>query len=295
MNYSGNITLSDSSRVANPTGISGFLFDVASTDNNPSLALDISGSTLLSGKNFFQGQILSRGDLPVTLKDWTYFGGHQQDATTWVDGTWMDRWFNPVYLKYSIWHQDYDTSQFSLVGYKFRDPGTVNTGEYYAPMVVPSLPGHYEARWIYLKDTSSYAREIVEPFVSVSRGLDAMKDYSNYALFNGSNIPPYTAYTTIETIPPYVLRNPGDNAVFTLKVNGPLPAPLSYYWRMNGNYIHDSALFSGTQTDTLTVYDATVGASFNCVVSDSIISTLSWLSMNSPPPPILGYFEQYGN
>ena len=179
MNFSGNIILSDNSRVQG-NGFSGYGFDSDSPYNNQIPALVISDSTLLAGDStFFQGQILGPGDQPLILRDWTYFGGRQFDATTFVDGTWMFRWFDPAYLKYSVWHESYDTSQFSLVGYKFRNSIIEqNVGSFYAAMMVPQNPGHYETRWIYLRDYSgSYAHEIVEAFTSVSRGVDAMKDY----------------------------------------------------------------------------------------------------------------------
>jgi len=187
MNYTGTITLSDNSRLNPLTGFSGYLFDVTAPDQNFSIALDIADSKIIAGDSpFFQGQILGPGDMPLVLQDWTYFGGQPFDATTFVGGTWMFRWFDPVYLTYSVWYKDYDTSQFSLVGNKFRNSIIEqNVGNFYASMVVPQTPGHYQTRWLYLKDYSgSYAHEIVNKFVSVSRGIDPMPDYTSYV--NGS-------------------------------------------------------------------------------------------------------------
>lgn len=133
--------------------------------------------TLDEDSTYFQGAILGPGDITLRLTDWTYFGGHQQSDTTWVDGIWMERRYDPQWVYYSIWHKNYDTTKFTLVGYKYRGPTRKDVGNYYASMVVPNQPGHYEARWVYEKDSSSYAHETVEPFVGLSRGLDAMKDY----------------------------------------------------------------------------------------------------------------------
>jgi hypothetical protein len=134
-------------------------------------------TTIPTDQTFWQGQILGRGDLTLTLADWTYAWGRQLDATTYTDGTWGYLWVTPIWINYSVWHQDYDTSQFSLVGYRYRDPISDNVGKFYAPMVVPSPPGHYELRWRFQKDSSSYAKEIDVPFVSLSRGVDSMPDY----------------------------------------------------------------------------------------------------------------------
>jgi hypothetical protein len=183
MNFLGNAILSDSSRTQPPPGFGGFILDVTAPDINPIAGLVISDSTLLGGDaTFFPNQILGPGDLTLTLRDWTYFGGIPYDATTFIDGTWMFRWYDPVYLSYSIWYQSYDTSQFSLIGYKYRNPVHLNVGSYYSAMVVPKLVGHYQERWLYLRDNSgSYAHELRTAFTAVSSGLDAMPDYP-YAL-----------------------------------------------------------------------------------------------------------------
>jgi len=142
-------------------------------------------TTLPTDGTFSQEQILTRGDLTLTLADWTYAGGRQFDATTYVDGTWGYRYYNPLWINYSIWYQAYDgtrydsSASFAVVGSRTRSPVNYPTvGSYYAPMVVPSPPGHYEIRWRYQKDSSSYAKEIDVPFVSLSRGVDSMPDFS---------------------------------------------------------------------------------------------------------------------
>lgn len=54
------------------------------------------------------------------------------------------RRFTPEWLNFSIWHWDYDTSQTTMEGYKYRTAITDDVGLYYAPMVVPKEPGHYQ-------------------------------------------------------------------------------------------------------------------------------------------------------
>jgi hypothetical protein len=283
MNFFGTMTLSDSSRVTSHTGSSGFMFDVAPTDNDAIDALEIADSMLIQGDTtFFQGQFLSRGDITLTLQDWTYANGTQLDATTFVDGTWGFRWFDPAYLKYSVWYRDYDTSQFSLVGYKFRDSIVEqNVGNFYAPMVVPETPGHYQSRWIYLKDYSgSYAHEVVESFTSLSKGLDAMRDYPGIHQSDSSG--PLGAQ--VITIPAESVKMPGDDAVFGLVITGGFPLALTYNWLFNGNQIADSDKYSGTHTDTLVVHDITMadGGTFNCIVADTVFSTLAYMAVDPP-------------
>jgi hypothetical protein len=184
----GSIVLSDNSRVTqNQIGISGFGYDVESTGTEvlPGFVI-VDSTTLKTDSTFFQREILGPGNLPFCLSDWTYFGGHQRPDTTWVDGTWMTRWYDPRWLWYSVWYENYlyDTSghetglgPFSLIGYKYRSPTRKNVGNYYASMVVPDMAGHYQARWVYEKDNSSYAHEVIVPFVGLSAGIDAMPDY----------------------------------------------------------------------------------------------------------------------
>jgi hypothetical protein len=184
----GTAVLSDNSRVTqNQVGISGFGYDVESsgTETLPGFVI-VDSTTLNTSSTFSQDQILGPGDIPLCLSDWTYFGGHLQPDMTWTGGTWMNRWYDPLWLWYSIWYENYlyDSSgnlvgfgPFSLVGYKYRTPTRKNVGKYYASMVVPDMAGHYEARWVYERDNSSYAHEIVMPFVGASSGIDAMPDY----------------------------------------------------------------------------------------------------------------------
>jgi len=284
MNISGNIILNDSSRHSSNTGQAGFMFDVAPMDLIDGTAVTIYGYDRLSGDaTFLQGQIIGTGDLDIELKNWIYYGGHQQPDTTWVDGTWMFRWFSPTFLNYSIWHKPYDTTVFSQIGCPLREPVMANTGSYYASMVVPQTPGHYEIHWSYLKDQSSLARGIVESFTSVSRGIDAMPDYPYPAGYVYSSIPPTDA-PLVNTLPTYEFKNLGETAAFTLQLIGPIPAPITYQWRMNGNNVYDGSKFAGATTDTLIISNLTMAeaGSFTCVVSSTITSSKSWLVLDPP-------------
>ena len=284
---SGSITLSDSSRHTVDTGRTGFMFDIAPPDYVDATAITAAGSRFLQGDTtFLQGSIIGQDGLTLELKNWAYYGGYQQPDTTWVNGQWMFRWYSPVYLNYSIWFKPYNSPDATLIGCPFREPVMLDVGNYYASMVVPETPGHYEIRWLYMDDQSSFGSTIVEKFTSVSRGIDPMKDYPYakgqlpYPTINPI-VPPNPL---VETIPDYNYKNLGDTGVFTLKINGPIPTPISYHWEMNGNYINDSTKFSGTLTDTLTIYDLSMveAGSFDCVISNQITSSKAWMVLDPP-------------
>lgn len=286
MNLTGNAQLSDSSRHPSATGVSGFSFDVALPDIN-SITTIIFDSTIAAGdQTFLQQQILGSGDLNLILQQWGYYGGYQIDATTYAGGRWMTRWLDPAYISYSIWFLNYDTTQYSLLGYQFREPGKTNVGQYYAPMMSPTIPGHYQIRWLYLTDNSSYGTEVIKSFTAVSRGIDAMRDYP----YPPGTLPyPYAGYPNpdlplVMTIPTYVYRNPGESATFTLQANGALPAPISYKWRFNGNYIADNARISGTNTNTLSITNLLIsdGGCYTCIVSNQLESTKAYLVIDPP-------------
>jgi hypothetical protein len=183
----GSAVLSDASRVTqSQLGITGFGYAVESTGTETLPGLVIADTVVLGRDGTFsQNAILGPGDLPLCLSDWTYVGGSLLDGT-YVGGTWRTRWYDPKWLWYSIWYDQYNfdssgnfigTGPASLVGTKYRVPIRKDVGNYYASMVVPRQVGHYEARWVYEKDSSSYAHGIVAPFESTSLGIDAMPDY----------------------------------------------------------------------------------------------------------------------
>jgi len=288
MTISGSINLSDSTLHLTDSANTGYFLSAAppETYDQSSIVYD-SFLSSTGDQTFLQQQILSTGDLNLVLRDWTYFGGVPYDATTYVDGTWMYRWYDPTYLTYSIWYRDYDTTQYSLVGYRFRDPITQHVGNYYAPMVVPRTPGHYQIRWLYTKDDTAYGKQIVQPFTAVSRGIDSMRDYPYLA---GQNYYPFQTDAgndigaLVQAIPVTQLKNLGDTAIVTLQFNGAVPTPISYLWRMNGNAIYDGDKFSGVTTDTLTIYNMTVNEAsmFSCVISNQIYSTSALIVVDPP-------------
>lgn len=287
--FTGFIVLSDSSRHNTNTGNAGFSFSMAPTDPNYITSIIYDSTWIAGDQTYLQQQLLGPGDLPLVLQEWGYFGGYQIDATTWGDVQWMSRWYDPTYIKYSIWYLNYDTSQYSLIGYQQRDPVRENVGNYYAPLQVPDTPGHYQIRWLYLKDNSSYGSEIFQSFTSMSRGLDSMGDYP-YAAgglpypYDGS---PSGDGNLITTLPGYVYRYQGGSATFTLQFNGPVPAPLTYKWRRNGNYIVDDGThFSGVETNTLVINNILLGDEgiYTCVVSSTVVSSYAYLITMIPPP-----------
>jgi hypothetical protein len=259
---------------------------MAPPDYNYITSIIFDSTTVAGDQTYLQQQILGPGDLTLILQEWGYFGGYQIDATTWGDVRWMSRWYDPSYIKYSIWYMNYDTSQYSLIGYQYRDPIQENVGNYYAPLQVPETPGHYQIRWLYLKDNSSYGSEIFQSFTAVSRGIDPMRDYPYPA---GSMPYPYDGSSyggaLVVTIPTYVYRNPGETAMFTLQFNGPVPAPLTYKWRKYGNYlIDDGTHITGVDTDTLVINNLLLSDNgiFSCVVSNAVVSTDAYLIMDPP-------------
>ena len=181
MDVYGNLSFIDNTHVSEfqgSVGFSGILEVDDFTHFFPLNGYVIDDTTRLpQDSTYFQNAIVGQGDMTFNLVDWTYSHGHQNIDGTWVDGTFQHRWFDPNWIFFSTWYQSYDTSEWSLVGYKFREPVHKSTGQYYASMVIPEIAGHYENRWTYLRDSSSYAKEVVQPFVSMSRGIDSMLDY----------------------------------------------------------------------------------------------------------------------
>jgi len=110
-------------------------------------------------------------DPPLYLHEQAYTGGSLSDGT-YRDGTWMDRWYDPIWIIYSLWYTQ-DASNPALIGYRYRDPGRVNVGSYYVPMEVPRTTGWYEIRWRYQRDSSAYVHEVVMPFRCASAGIDS--------------------------------------------------------------------------------------------------------------------------
>lgn len=178
--YNGQLSLVDSTSISQFFGeitLDSHLQLIDTTHIAPMTGYVLNDSTYLPGDStYFQKSVIGSTDMALVLVDWTYAHGVPNIDGTLVDGTLGYRWFDPAWIHYSIYYQDYDTSDFSLVGYRYREPVHQDVGKYFANMVV-GQPGHYESRWVYQRETLGYAQEIRQQFVSMSGGLDAMRDY----------------------------------------------------------------------------------------------------------------------
>ena len=163
------------------TILPGILQCIDSTTFSPITGYIVISSTVQSPSLAFnQDSVLGPGDLTLTFMDRTYTGGYWVDST-YIDSTlWrVNRLFDPIWINYAIWYMaPPDASDGTLIGYRYRDPVNPSVGNYYASMVTPDPAGQYQIRWVYQKDDSSYAKEIVQNFVSVSNGLSNQVDYS---------------------------------------------------------------------------------------------------------------------
>jgi hypothetical protein len=178
--YNGKLSLVDSTHVSLFFGqitINSTLQLVDTTHIAPMIGYVLDDSTYLPNDNtYMQGSELGTTDMTLTLRDWTYAHGVPNIDGTLVDGTLGFLWYDPAWIHYSIYYQNYDTSVFNLVGYRYRDPVRHNVGQYSANMIV-GQSGHYENRWVYQRETLGYAKEKRQKFTSMSAGLDAMRDY----------------------------------------------------------------------------------------------------------------------
>lgn len=166
MYYYGYIHCIDTTHVCQILGHTCYIGSVSCLDTTHTCSITgyvISDSTRYpDASSVVQKAILDQNNFSLTLVDWTYSGGRQQDATTWVDGTFMHRWFDPYQVFYSIWSQD--SSVYD--GYRYREPVRKNVGSYYASMTAPEIPGNYEMRWTYLKTIDSYAKVRIQNFIT---------------------------------------------------------------------------------------------------------------------------------
>ena len=178
--YNGQLSLVDSTHISQFFGsitLTSTLQLIDTTHVAPMTGYIVNDSTYLPGDStYFQNCAIGSTDMTLVLSDWTYAHGVPNIDGTLVGGTLGYRWFDPYWIHYSIYYQDYDTSDFSLVGYRYREPVRQNVGLYFTNMVV-GQPGHYENRWVYQRETLGYAQEKRQRFTSMSLGLDAMRDY----------------------------------------------------------------------------------------------------------------------
>lgn len=150
---SGSILFSDSLHVADLEGI--VINDT---------------TTVMGDSTFVQDYLLQSDGLTLTLIDSTFINGVLIDGT-YVDSTYTIRWFDPIWLNYSIWKMDGSSEE--IIGTRERHPLNPRVGIYYANMFAPSDPGQYQIRWRYQKDTELYASEVREPFRVETAGIDA--------------------------------------------------------------------------------------------------------------------------
>lgn len=124
---------------------------------------------------YTQGQPVK--DMTLTFYNRRFSDGSYSDGT-YFDSTYLVRNYNPIWLNYSIWYlTPPDSSTAVLQGTRTRTADNTRVGYYNTNMMAPE-PGRYELRWRFQKDTSSYAKEIVQPFTVNSWGLTSNPDYS---------------------------------------------------------------------------------------------------------------------
>jgi hypothetical protein len=173
--------------------------------------------------------------------------------------------YNPLWTNYGIYKSD--NSSWELQGYRFREPMNPKVGSYYANMVAPADIGTYKIQWLFKKDSSSYVTAVDQPF-----------DVDTWA---SGPMPPWPGpdYAIIEVFPAYYSKLVGESAVFTLIKHEIPPSPITYQWRKASVYLTDGSKFSGTQTDTLVITNISLGEYhyYDCVVSNTLVSTKGWL------------------
>ena len=96
--------------------------------------------------------------------------------------------------------------------------------------------------------------------------------------------------TTITAHPVAVTICDGENASFSITGQGDA---LTYQWYNDGNIINEDAMYSGTNTATLTITGATKtlnGAGYNCIVTgvcSEITSGMAYLYVNGVDKPVI--------
>ena len=229
---------------------------------------------LANDGTFAQGQLLNdRTGLFLNLLSPTLRGWTLNIDGTYVDGTYSaPRPYNPIWINYGIYSQSSDGSNWDLQGYRFREPMNPRVGNFYANIEAPMDLGTHKIQWLYRKDSSSYAVAVNQNFAvrSWSDGL------STYVL------PP--TYPSAIVIPAYLSRLPGQTATFQVSLTVAAPLPLSYQWRKRGVNLVNGGKFSGVDTNTLVITDvrSTEADFYDCIISNVITSTSSWLVMDPP-------------
>jgi len=147
----------------------GFALEDAHPDDGDAKAYVIDEVKVIVGDTtFIQDALLNDGSsLPIEFWDRTYVGGTLVDGT-YIGGIYTVRRYNPIDIYYSIIDSD-GTS----IGCSFRTPYSMSMGNFYANMLAPHVPGSYDIRWRYQKDSSSYVKEVRENFFVKTWGIDA--------------------------------------------------------------------------------------------------------------------------
>lgn len=148
------------------------------SDSNTLFGIQLSDSTSLpdTSRSYTQKTLIDpSGGLSVHFYDRTYVDGSMNPDGTVVDATLVTRYYNPIWVNYSVWFMTPPTIQ----GSHQRVPRNPMVGHYSVNMYAPDVPGQYELRWRYQKDQSSHAREFVIPFYSTSGGIDPFVTYEN--------------------------------------------------------------------------------------------------------------------
>lgn len=271
MAITGNISCTDNpgAFIGRPfRGLSGYYRSILEPGTMDTTAYPICRTDYSdTGKTFVQEQLLLKNDLPLNLQDSTFVGGTLVDGT-YVGSIYRIRQFDPIWINYGLFYTP-DGTNWVLEGYRYRTPLHDGVGRYHANFEAPMMVGEHKIQWLYQKDQSSCVRAI-DMFFNVDF-------WGNQP--NKPSIYPPSPTTYVITIPTYAVKHQGDTVVFTLVPYGNMPAPLTYQWRQNGWNITDGLHFSGTQTDTLTITNLTPAETgfLDCVISNTIVSSVSWL------------------
>ena len=172
-NITGNILAVDSQQHSSLWGSGLRVGSIRSIDGpNSFLAygIEIADSTTWpGGLSFTQDSLIDPSSgLVMTFWDRTYADGSMNLDGTIVDGTYITRLYDPIWINYSIWFM----TPPGMQGCPTRMTLNTSVGHYSASLVAPTVPGQYEIRWRYQTDASSHAVETRVPFTVTSWGID---------------------------------------------------------------------------------------------------------------------------
>jgi len=177
----GNIYTVDTQQYSSMWGSNvriGSILSVDASDGYFSKGIQISDSTARPdiSLSFTQHALIDpSGGLGLTFQDRTYVDGSMNPDGTIVDSTLLQRYYNPLWVNYSVWIM----TPPMLVGTPQRTPLNPSVGQYEVNMFAPDVPGEYQLRWRYQKDQSSHAKELAIPFYSASGGVSPFVTYED--------------------------------------------------------------------------------------------------------------------